>query len=102
MTEERLWEARRALTFVYQHPERFPAYLELGAIAEVFFALGLAEPKGGTEEHPAVPKDFECPTCDAPVGTGCLSGDGRYMRFHVGRIRLAQNAITEKENPTNG
>lgn len=73
------------------------AYLDM---AEVLFALGLLEPKGGTEANPAVPKDFDCPTCDAVKGQGCLSGDGRYMRFHVGRIRLAETKPIEKENPT--
>lgn len=103
MTEERLWDMRRVATFVHMHPERFdPTYAELGPIADVFFALGLADPPGTSEEHPAVPKDFDCPTCDAPKGTGCLSGDGRYMRFHVARIRLAENANTDKENPTDG
>ena len=68
-------------------------YLDM---ADVLFALGLIEPKGGTEAHPAVPKDFDCPTCDAPRGRGCLSGDGRDMRFHVARIRLADNANTER------
>lgn len=104
-SEQTTWDARQALTFVHQHPERFgPTYAGLGPIADVFFALGLAEPSGGSDEHPAVPKDFDCPSCPALKGSGCLSGDGRYMRFHVGRIRLANAArpTPEKENPTDG
>lgn len=91
------FDAVRAIEF-----QRQQGGLDFAGAAEVLFALGLAEPKGGTEEHPAVPKDFDCPTCDSPKGTGCLSGDGRYMRFHVARIRLAQNALTDKENPIDG
>lgn len=100
MSEDLIWDMRMVATFVHLHPERFgPTYAELGPIADVFFALGLADPPGTSEEHPAVPKDFACPTCDVPKGRNCTTGDGREMRFHVARIRLAANAITEKESP---
>ena len=84
---EMQFDAVRAIEF-----QRQQGVIDFAGAAEVLFALGLADPKGGTEEHPSVPKDFDCPTCDAVKGVGCLSGDGRYMRFHVARIRLAAAA----------
>ena len=92
---EQQFDAVRAVEF-----QRQQGAIDFAGAAEILFALGLAQPGGTTEEHPAVPKDFECPTCDAPVGTGCLSGDGRYMRFHIGRIRLAENAVTTQPGGT--
>jgi hypothetical protein len=89
---EQQFDAVRAVEF-----QRQRGALDFAGAAEILFALGLAVPGGTTEAHPSVPKDFDCPTCDAAKGQGCLSGDGRYMRFHAARIRLARNAITEKE-----
>jgi hypothetical protein len=88
------FDAVRAIEF-----QRQTGVLDFSAAAEVLFALGLAEPRGGSEEHPAVPKDFDCPTCPALKGAKCITGDGRAMRFHAGRIRLAETKPIEKENP---
>ena len=88
-------DAVRAIEF-----QRQQGVIDFAGAAEVLFALGLAQPAGTSEVHPAVPKDFDCPTCEAPKGAGCLSGDGRYMRFHIGRIRLAENAVTTQPGGT--
>jgi hypothetical protein len=103
-TPEQQFDAVRAVEF-----QRQQGAVDFAGAAEILFALGLASPGGTTEANPAVPKDFDCPTCDAPKGTGCLSGDGRYMRFHIARIRLANvsradrnRSITEKEDASDG
>lgn len=86
-------DAVRAIEF-----QRQQGAIDFAGAAEILFALGLAEPKGVSEAHPSVPKDFDCPTCEAPKGRGCSTGDGREMRFHVARIRLANVARADQNH----
>lgn len=72
-------------------------YMQIHA-PDLIDVLGLGyQPPQASEGRPAVPKDFDCPTCPATRGRQCITGDGRDMRFHVARQRLAAPKETAGE-----
>lgn len=93
MTEQRLWDARMAVTCIQRRAERCGGvYGQLGPIAEVWRALGIAEPLR-TSRLDAT--SVACPTCPAVAGAGCL-----HVRYgsplqapHAKRFTAARKAM---------
>jgi hypothetical protein len=86
LTEDRRWQALRAVTWQHEHVKALP----LGELAEVIHALGLT----GTPRVVGELLDLPCSDCGAPVGSGCVvrSTGKAIPRGHDSRRRAAEAA----------